>query len=248
MLSARACLTGGHTRGAGRRSGEWEGGRRRARGWRWKGGCSPFTTLFCCTSTTFHCKPTLCITLLNIQITWLDDRQRACLRWCRSAPRRWILFVFCLWVTTSASLCFLPSCPFNFRKHDLYHPFRDASQWQVCWTERRGICTPWLLWLIMEDPRRTPLWYVIFSFVCVPGLCSFCVLVHNLALHCVSCLFCYRKLKGIPLLFIASLIGSAEGKTRSSFQLTLYKAPQNPHSKRVTFLSRFSVFLKSRNR
>lgn len=28
----------------------------------------------------------------------------------------------------------------------------------------------------------------------------------------VLCLFCYRKLNGIPLLFIASLIGSAEGK------------------------------------
>lgn len=111
MLSARACLTGGHTRGAGRRGRGRGRGEKESEGMAVKGGMQPLHALFCCTSATFHCKPTPCIALLNIQMTWLHDRQRACLRWCRSAPRRWSLLVFCFWVTTSACLRLLPSCP-----------------------------------------------------------------------------------------------------------------------------------------
>lgn len=56
-------------------------------------------------------------------------------------------------------------------------------------------------------------------------VCLFCLLVFldcaqsHSSVQCriTLCVFRYRKLKGIPLLFIASLIGSAEGKTCSSF-------------------------------
>lgn len=43
-----------------------------------------------------------------------------------------------------------------------------------------------------------------------------CVIVPLFCVHVLQdalCLVCCRKLNGIPLLFIASLIGSAEGKT-----------------------------------
>lgn len=87
---------------------------------------------------------------------------------------------------------------------------RAASQWRACWTERRGTRTHWRWWLMMEGPRRTPLWCVHLarSF-------SWTVLIRipTIQWRVTLCVFCYRKLKGIPLLFIASLIGSAEGKT-----------------------------------
>lgn len=155
----------------------------------------------------------LCASLSSI--FKLLESQNACLQRCHSVPRQWTVFIF--------SFCIIPQ-----------------GRITVTGLLDREKGDTYTLTVVADDggPKKD-------STV----VCLFCLLLFLGCAHSRSyvqcritlCVFCYRKLKGIPLLFIASLIGSAEGKTFSSFFERLTQ-------QRVAFLSRFFVVVRSRKR